>query len=158
MGRTSTTKTFIHENKRIEVTEIENRNLFKVTLYKESWHITKILGKRKAAWFVLRCLQHKNKIQLSIAAKRGRIKCLLAEIEGKLSGIDWIGMRMANGARPIILKAHKLFRQRLIYIESTERENVYNLRLVDPHTTYRSNPVEISAGQVNEAIKTYDHG
>ena len=155
MGRTPACKTFLFESKRIVVEERDR--VFKVTLYKDSWHLTKILGKKKAAWFVLQCLQHKNKRQLSGPVRRDRIKCILAELQGKLSGIDWIALRMAHGARPIILKATRLFHQRLIYIERTDRDDVFNLRLVDPHTTHRTEPVEVSTDIVNQAIRTY-HG
>lgn len=63
--------------------------------------------------------------------------------------------RMTHGVRPVILKAPRLFRQRVIYIEPTGKEGTASLRIIDPLTEYRTEPVNISREAVKEAIKTF---
>lgn len=74
----------------------------------------------------------------------------------KMNGIDWITIGMLSGAKPIILKAPKLFGRRLIYIEKEEGEDRFSLRrIVDPFTTYRTEPKIVTEGIVREAIATF---
>ena len=72
-----------------------------------------------------------------------------------MNGIEWIMTNMVHGVRPIILKAPSLFRQRVIYIEPTGREGVASLRVIDPLTEHRTEPIDISREAVIEAIKTF---
>ena len=83
---------------------------------------------------------------------------LLSEGEGnfKMNGVEWILTRMVHGARPVILKAPALFRQRLIYIEPTNQENICELRIVDPLTEHRTNPIEVNGETVDQIIKTFN--
>lgn len=120
------------------------------------WKITKQnLKGKKAAWFVLRCLQKLSKKTLSKPIIKGRITNLLLDGEMlKMNGVEWITMSMMHGIKPIILKAPGLFRQRLIYIEPSNEGN-FNLRIVDPLTDHRTEPIEISGETVDATIKTF---
>lgn len=72
-----------------------------------------------------------------------------------MNGVEWISLSMLHGARPIILNAPKLFGRRLIYIEPSKNEGMFTLRIVDPLTDHRTDPVEISEGVANKAIETF---
>lgn len=139
-----------------EITVEPRGDLYKVTCVGiGGWRVTKILSKRKAAWFILRCTQRRTKTDLASHAKRGRIRALLVGENMKMSGVEWISIRMVHGARPIILKAPALFRQRLIYIEPSRNGEMFNLRIVDPLSEHRTAPIEIGREEVDAAIKVF---
>ena len=72
-----------------------------------------------------------------------------------MNGVKWITTRMAYGGAPIILRAPKLFGSRLIYIEPSKNEGLFTLRIVDPSTSHRTEPVEISEGVASVAIREF---
>lgn len=157
MERTHTNESkFEVRNREIVVQRGENGH-YKVTCKaKGGWQITKTnLRGRTAAWFILRCSQRRTKKDLQGPIRRGRITNLLVTGGMKMNGIEWIMTRMTHGVRPVILKAPRLFRQRVIYIEPTGKEGTASLRIIDPLTEYRTEPVNISREAVKEAIKTF---
>jgi len=156
MERTSPNQTtFEIRDRKITVERLANGHYKVACKSIGGWKITKTnLRGRNAAWFILRCIQHNTKSKLSKTSKRGKItNLLLDEQMFKMNGVEWITTRMAHGAAPIILKAPKLFRSRLVYIEPIER-NRFSLRIVDPLTEHRTRPVEIAKETVENAMKT----
>ena len=157
MARTYVSKTiFTYEDKEIEVQKSQD-GYYKVTCRKEQWRVVKTnLRGRNAAWFILRCTQRKTRKQLSAKQKRGKITNLLLNAGMyKMNGVEWIMTRMLHGTRPIILKAPQLFRQRVVYIEPTDREGIFSLRIIDPLTEHRSEPTDIGEGAVTQMVKTF---
>lgn len=123
---------------------------------KGGWKIVKAnLRARKAAWFILRCSQRRTKKDLQGPIIRGKIKNLLLDGNMKMNGVEWIMMSMIHGVRPIILKAPGLFRQRLVYIEPIGQEGRFTIRVIDPLTDHRTEPVEVGQDVVDQAIKTF---
>lgn len=159
MARTYISKTIFNaDNKKISV-EKDEIGHYKITCKtKNGWKITKSnLRGKKAAWFILRCLQRLDKKTLSKPIVKGKITNLLLDGEMlKMNGVEWITMSMMHGIKPIILKAPRLFRQRLIYIEPNE-EGSFNLRIVDPLTDHRTTPVNVNKEEVDAAIRTFSN-
>lgn len=84
-----------------------------------------------------------------------RVRCLSVEnAHYKMGGAEWISLRMVHGSRPIILKAPKLFRNRVIHIEPVGEgaANTFALRIVDPIGEDRSEPRIISREAAQEAM------
>lgn len=159
MARTYTSqKTFRCGKKEITIQKTED-GYHKVKCVQGGWSISKAnLRARSAAWFILRCAQRKTKNELKKPQKRGKITNLLLDGEMyKMNGVEWIMTSMAHGTTPIILKAPQLFRQRLVYIEGTDREDVFSLRIIDPLTEHRTTPIEISRDIAEQTIKSLSH-
>lgn len=74
---------------------------------------------------------------------------------GKASGTSWLALRMADEGRPMILKAPALFRNSLLVIEPSDRAEHFLVRVVDPLTDRRTDPVEVPAGVAEEMVKTF---
>lgn len=157
MEGTSACKTFTFRDATIEVRQpVPGR--FTVTFKKAQWKVTRAnLGRHKAAWFILQCTKRRTKAELLKPIKVGEITTILAEGFGnfKMNGVEWISLRMVHGVRPVILKAPKLFRQRLIYMEPSGNQDNFNLRIVDPFSDQRTEPQEISRAQADAAIRVF---
>lgn len=74
-----------------------------------------------------------------------------------MNGVEWITTRMIHGATPIILNAPKLFGRHRIYIEPTGQGETFTLRIIDPLTDHRTEPVEISREVADAAIRTFEN-
>jgi len=140
------------------ITVIPQGGHYRVTIRQDSWIVVKVgLRPRTAAGVILKCLKHNTKQELAGPVGRiGHIRTVLSDTFYKLNGVEWIAMSMLHGVRPIILKAPGLFRQRLIYIEPTDNSEVFNLRVVDPISSHRTDPVAISSEVATEAIRTFN--
>lgn len=75
---------------------------------------------------------------------------------GKLSGIDWIALRQRNGGRAMVLRAPSISRTALIHLErSHENPTEFVLRLVEPDTTQRSEPMVLSESEAGSLVDTF---
>lgn len=131
---------------------------FSVTVKTAAWKITKKnLSTSNVQWFTLLAAKARQKtLRRTIPRlKKKRIRVHLKLDSFKTNGVNWIALRMAQGARPIILKAPALFRGAMLYIEATEQENVYTMRVIDSNSDARTEALQVDRATVVSAIESF---
>lgn len=158
MARTRTQITFFVNRRAITIKRRPD-GLYRIEVKGPNWRVTRDrLGDYKACWFALMAATKlRTHLLRAIPPRTPRSIHVLLEVGfPKTTGVNWIALRMAGGARPIMLKAPALFHHRIIYIEPIpDQEGQFEMRIVDPMTDERTDPITVDRGQVEAAIATY---
>lgn len=133
----------------------ETRERFSVTVIAPSFTLTRqgLTHARASAMVLLASLGCSRKRILGNGA-RGRVRVRMGGASAKGTGIEWLALRMAGGDRPMLLKAPRLFKDKIISIDPGTRPGTYRMTLIDPSSDWQTE-VEATQEALDAAVTLF---